>query len=204
MHPNEGSVERCCGAHTAALTGTPSQRPGVTYTGQSQAAWSLAGNTSYVSYGGEFPGLNGINQQGLTRMAVRNLATNKRGPTYTTVPARTIPATTATRTGPGTIKVTFGTAWDYHNNRLTYDLLRDGNTTAPVYTTTVSTNLWTLPTLSFNNAGLVGRHYSPAVFASGCGRKGCRGCSPALPRPLCWPEDGSRRRGREGRTGSDG
>ena len=100
------------------------------------------------------PGLNGINQQGLTRMAVRNLATNKRGPTYTTVPARTIPATTATRTGPGTVKVTFGTAWDYDNNRLTYQVLRDGNTTTPVYTTTVSTNFWTLPSLSFTNSGL--------------------------------------------------
>lgn len=125
-----------------------------TYTGQHQAAWSLAGNTSYVSFGGEFPGLNGINQQGLTRMAVGSLAPNKRGPTYATTPSRPVPATTATRTGPGTIKVTFGTAWDYDNNRLTYQVLRDGNTTTPVYTTTVATNFWTLPTLSFTNSGL--------------------------------------------------
>lgn len=124
-----------------------------TYTGQNQAAWSLAGNTSYVSFGGEFPGLNGINQQGLTRMAVVSLAPNKRGPTYATVPTRPVPATTATRTAPGTIKVTFGTAWDYDNNRLTYQVLRDGNAT-PVYTTTVATNFWTLPTLSFTNSGL--------------------------------------------------
>jgi hypothetical protein len=50
-----------------------------TYTGQSQAAWSLAGNSSYVTFGGEFPGLNGINQQGVTRMAVRNLARTNAG-----------------------------------------------------------------------------------------------------------------------------
>jgi len=138
---------------SAVLHWFPQFRAG-SYTGQSQAAWSLAGNTSYVSFGGEFPGLNGINQQGLTRMAVRSVATNKRGPTYATLPARAIPATTATRTGSGTIKVSFGTAWDYDNNRLTYQVLRNGNTTTPVYTTTANTNFWTLPTLSFTNSGL--------------------------------------------------
>ena len=130
----------------------PQFRPG-SYTGQTQAAWSLAGNTNYVSFGGEFPKINGVNQQGLTRMAIRSSATNKTGPTYTTVPARPIPATTATRTSSGTVNVTFGTAWDYDNNTLTYEVLRDGGTT-PVYTTTISTNFWTLPTRSFTNSGL--------------------------------------------------
>jgi len=123
------------------------------YTGQYQAAWALAGNSSYVAFGGEFPTVNGVAQQGLTRMAVRSLATNKRGPTYTTKPARTVPATTATRVGSGSIQVTFGTAWDNDNQNLTYEVLRDGGTT-PVYTTTVSTNFWTLPTRSFTDSGL--------------------------------------------------
>ncbi len=50
--------------------------------------------------------------------------------------------------------MTFGTAWHDDNNRLTYQVLRDGNTTVPVYKAMVSTNFWTLPTLSFTNSGL--------------------------------------------------
>ena len=40
-----------------------------TYTGQGQAGWSLAGNSDYIVMGGEFPKVNGVAQQGLTRMA---------------------------------------------------------------------------------------------------------------------------------------
>ena len=40
------------------------------YTGQTQAAWSIAGNGNYVVIGGEFPKVNGVAQQGLVRMAV--------------------------------------------------------------------------------------------------------------------------------------
>lgn len=116
-----------------------------TYTGQYQAAWSVVGNGTYVAMAGEFLKVNGVSQQGLTRMAVRTSAPNKVGPTYTTTPARPVPATTATRTGSGSISVSFGTAWDYDNQTLTYELLRDGGTT-PVRSTTVATNFWTLPT----------------------------------------------------------
>ncbi len=42
-----------------------------TYTGQGQAGWSMAGNSQYVAMGGEFPKVNGVAQQGLTRMAVK-------------------------------------------------------------------------------------------------------------------------------------
>src|SRR4051795_6062864 len=42
----------------------PELTPG-TYTGQFQAAWSVAANASYVVLGGEFPSVNGTKQQGL-------------------------------------------------------------------------------------------------------------------------------------------
>ncbi len=124
-----------------------------TYTGQTQAAWSLAGNASYVAMGGEFPKVNGVAQQGLVRMAVASLAPNKRGPTYTTKPATPVPATTATSSSAGTVRVTFGTAWDYDNSSLTYDVLRDGGVT-PVYSAAISSTFWTLPTKSFTDSGL--------------------------------------------------
>ncbi len=39
------------------------------YTGQYQAGWSVEGNADYVVYGGEFPSVNGVGQQGLVRFA---------------------------------------------------------------------------------------------------------------------------------------
>jgi hypothetical protein len=121
------------------------------YTGQTQAAWSLAGNASYVVMGGEFPKVNNIAQQGLVRTAVASAAPNKRGPTYATSPSRPTPATTATTPSPGTVTVTFGTAWDYDNQTLTYVIRRDGVT---VYTTQYSTNFWTVPSETWTDTGL--------------------------------------------------
>ena len=123
------------------------------YTGQSQGAWSLTGNGSYVALGGEFPSINGVAQQGLARMAVSSIAPNKRGPTYTTNPPRSVPATTATRTASGTIRVSYGTAWDYDNESLTYELLRNG-TVVPAFTRTVKTNFWTVPGQTYTDTGL--------------------------------------------------
>ena len=130
----------------------PQLTPG-TYTGQSQAAWSLAGNDTYVVLGGEFPTVDGTAQQGLVRMAVSSVAPNKQGPTYTTKTAtQTIPATTATSAGAGKIAVSFGTAWDYDNESLTYDLFRDNVTI--ISSTQVKTTFWTLPRKSFTDTGL--------------------------------------------------
>lgn len=123
------------------------------YTGQSQGPWSITGNSDYVVMGGEFPTVNGVAQQGLVRMAVSRLAPNRRGPTYSTQPWRPVPATTATCVAPGSIRVTFGTAWDYDNNSLTYEVRRDGGSTA-VYSRTINTNFWTLPSHSFTDAVL--------------------------------------------------
>jgi PKD repeat protein len=124
------------------------------YTGQYQAAWSLAGSGDYVAMGGEFPRVNGVAQQGLVRMAVSSLAEvpNKQGPTYTTQPDRPIPATTATSPSPGTVSVSFGTAWDYDNQKLTYDLFRDGASTG--VTTAINSNFWTLPTKTMTDTAV--------------------------------------------------
>ena len=123
------------------------------FTGQSQGAWSLAGNSSYVALGGEFPRINGVAQQGLARMAVSAIAPNKMGPTYTTNPPRTVPPTTATRTASGTIKVTYGTAWDYDNESLTYELLRNG-TVVTGFTRSIKTNFWSVPGQTYTDTGL--------------------------------------------------
>ncbi len=50
------------------------------FTGKGQATWTVSGNSQYVVYGGEFPKVNGVPQQGLVRYAVRSIAPNKQGP----------------------------------------------------------------------------------------------------------------------------
>ncbi|HEX8509809.1 MAG TPA: hypothetical protein VF635_09995 [Propionibacteriaceae bacterium] len=122
----------------------PQFTPGAV-SGQTQAGWTITGNSSYIAIGGEFTKVNGVPQQGLVRLAVKSSAPNRRGPSYTTDPARPVPATTASSPAPGAAAVTFGTAWDYDNELLTYELLRDSGTT-PVASASVKSNFWTLPT----------------------------------------------------------
>ncbi len=124
-----------------------------TYTGQGQAAWSMAGNCRLPRLRWRVPRVNGVAQQGLTRMAATGLAPNKRGPSYTTNPSRTVPATTAVSFAAGAARVGFGTAWDYDNESLTYDVFRDNGAT-PIYTTSIKSNFWTLPTGGFTDTGL--------------------------------------------------
>ena len=62
------------------------------YTGQSQAAWSVTGNSNYVVLGGEFPRVNGTAQQGLVRFAVKTIAPNKRGPVRPPAPRLRLPS----------------------------------------------------------------------------------------------------------------
>jgi PKD repeat protein len=118
------------------------------FTGQNQAAWSVSGNSSYVVLGGEFPQVNGVNQQGLVRFAVSSIAPNLKGP-------RTLATMTPTATSPsaGTARVTWQATWDQDNQYLTYNVYRDGGST-PAYTTTQASNFWQMPTMSFLDTGL--------------------------------------------------
>lgn len=120
-----------------------------TFTGQSQAAWSVTGNSDYTVLGGEFPSVNNVAQQGLVRFATRAIAPNKRGPAR----APAAPAPTATSFAKGSVRVGWQSAYDMDNESLTYDVYRSG-TAAPVYSTTTKTNYWTYPGMGFIDNGL--------------------------------------------------
>jgi trimeric autotransporter adhesin len=120
-----------------------------TVTGQGQAAWSVTGNSNYVSFAGEFPYVNGVAQAGLTRFAIRSLAPNKRAPIVSSGLTPTL-----TKLGGGSVRVQWQATWDMDNASLTYRVYRDGNMTTPVYTVTANSNFWTLPTLTWTNTGL--------------------------------------------------
>ena len=117
------------------------------FTGQNQATWSVAGNTNYVVAGGEFPSVNGVASQGLTRFAVRALAPNKVGP-------QGIPLVpNAVSFASGQVRVSWNATVDQDNGYLTYKVYRDAGT-APVYTATQRSNFYTTPPMGFVDTGL--------------------------------------------------
>ena len=131
-----------------------------TFTGQSQAAWTVSGNADYVALGGEMLTINGTKQQGLVRFARRDLAPNARGP----VRAPSPPAPTATVQNGTNVRVQWQSAYDMDNASLTYDIYRSGTST-PVGSVTQNSNFWTYPTLSFTDSGIPGGTYTYTVRA---------------------------------------
>jgi hypothetical protein len=113
-----------------------------TYTGMAQGAWSITGNKTYISIGGEFPKVNGIAQQGLVRMAIPTKAPNAAGPVDHS--AATTP--TAVLQASGTVTVSWLTNWDRDDLKLTYTLKRDD---ALVYTSPRQASTeWSRPILT--------------------------------------------------------
>jgi hypothetical protein len=143
---------------TTLLDWYPTFKDG-TYTKQTQATWSVTGNSSYLSYGGEFPSVNGVAQAGLVRFAVSSIAPNKSGPIYSSTLTPTVTALNST-----SATVNWTSTWDEDNQALTYKVYRNG--AGPVYQTTTSSNFWQLPTAGFTDTGLTpGATYSYKVYA---------------------------------------
>lgn len=131
------------------------------FTGQNQAAWSVTGNSQYVSLGGEFPKVEGVAQQGLVRLGIRSVAPGRSAPKYS---ADLVPQTTTT--GPGTVRLTFRTTWDADSGSLTYRVVRDGATASPVATVTAASTWWNTPNLTVVDTGLTpGTTHTYRVYA---------------------------------------
>ncbi|UOY04016.1 LamG-like jellyroll fold domain-containing protein [Blastococcus sp. PRF04-17] len=116
-----------------------------TYTGQLQAGWSVAAAGDYVVYGGEFPHVNGVRQQGLVRYAMPSVAPNKVGPSAANL--------TPTVTSPvgGMARLSWRATSDQDNEWLTYRVYRDGNTATPVHEMTRRNMWWTAPAMHFTD-----------------------------------------------------
>ncbi|MEU5880183.1 hypothetical protein [Spirillospora sp. NPDC047279] len=116
------------------------------FTGQYQAAWAVTGNADYIAMGGEFPRVNGKNQAGLVRFGVKDKTTNKSGP----VAAELAAPTAAKQFLSTNIKVSWKATWDMDNQKLTYEVLRDGGTT-PIATLTQNSAFWAKPSMTFTD-----------------------------------------------------
>ncbi|MBX9244948.1 PKD domain-containing protein [Actinotalea ferrariae] len=121
-----------------------------TYTGQNQGPWTVTGTDDYVLMGGEFRNVNGRGQQGLVRYAVRELAPNDVGPQV--VGGRVDLA--AVSLSRGEVRVRWTANYDWDNEDLTYTLIRNSNTAAPVYETVQGSTFYQRPGMGFVDEGL--------------------------------------------------
>jgi PKD repeat protein len=120
-----------------------------TYTGRSQATWTVEGNDKYVVYGGEFLSVSGIAQQGLVRFATRDIAPNKVGPSSQGADWK-LNATSYVR---GEARLSWQANYDLDSSKLTYELYRT-DLPDPIYTTTALSTHWIRPTLGFTDKNL--------------------------------------------------
>jgi hypothetical protein len=135
-----------------------------TYTGLKQAAWSVTGDARYVVYGGEFPSVNGIAQQGLARFAVSSIAPNHDGPRTSGDELKP----TLTASAGGVVTVTFTSDFDRDNEYLTYTITRT-STGDPVSQslTSGSRYYFSRPVKTITQTGLVpGTLYSYRITAT--------------------------------------
>lgn len=119
------------------------------YTQMNQAAWSITGNSNYISLGGEFLRVEGKAQQGLVRYAISSLAPNKIGPSFSSFSVRAGGVDSSGRQG-----LAIRAASDRDNGVLTYRLYR-GTSTTPIHTFTMDSRFYKLPEYtSFVDSGL--------------------------------------------------
>ena len=122
-----------------------------TYTGQDQAGWATSANDDYVVLGGEFPRVNLGNQQGLVRFAKRAIAPNTQGPQGGNDLNPTLISL-----APGTVRVSWKSAWDRDNQRLTYTVLKGASlgSAVPIGTVQGDSAWWSRPSLSVSDSAV--------------------------------------------------
>ena len=101
----EGNYHNFAGNPAPSLLNFFPQMSQGSFTGQSQAAWTVQGSSDgrYVVYGGEFPRVHSSNQQGLVRFAVKEIAPNKQGPKATGTSSSNPFVVTLSRPLPGQV-----------------------------------------------------------------------------------------------------
>ncbi|MDN3496108.1 PKD domain-containing protein [Planococcus sp. APC 4015] len=112
-----------------------------TYTGKSQATWDVETTEDYLLYGGEFPQVNGVAQQGLARFAKKTIAPNRSGPERSGADFSVHPVSVRA----GQVRLTWTANTDRDNQSLTYQIQRQDRGATPVCSVTADSNFWTMP-----------------------------------------------------------
>ncbi len=148
------------GMPAPSLTNWFPEFAGGTFTGLGQSAWSVEGNSDYVVFGGEFPSVNAVGQQGIARFAVRPIAPGNSGPRLS---SNTFPIK-VTSPAAGRVRISFPANYDRDDAVLTYRITRNGTT---IHTMQAASTYYDQPTLSFVDSGLTaGQSYSYRVTAT--------------------------------------
>lgn len=129
-----------------------------TFSGQGQAAWSVAGAGKYVVWAGEFPTVNGTPQQGMVRMATPDIAPNLQGPK---VGGSNFTASLSSPAA-GQVRINWTANYDLDNANLVYTVFRD-NLPTPVATLTRASTWWSRPAMTFTDTGLTAGQHSYRV-----------------------------------------
>ncbi|MBO1031371.1 PKD domain-containing protein, partial [Tessaracoccus sp. SD287] len=135
-----------------------------TFTGQSQAGWTIKATDEYVVVGGEFLGVSGSSQQGLVRFTTKAKAPNKIGP-QTKGGAWKL-TTTSFRAGEA--RLTWQANDDPDDPELTYQVFRqDRGLTTPLATFTQKSTFYKTPVMQFTDKNLAaGSTYNYTVRVS--------------------------------------
>ncbi|MBO0901678.1 fibronectin type III domain-containing protein [Cellulomonas sp. zg-ZUI22] len=120
------------------------------YTGMSQAAFSITGTAAYVAFGGEFPRVAGVAQQGLVRFTTRDRAPNRLGPQV----QGGAWALTPTVTSSG-VRLAWTANHDQDDEVLRYEVLRQDRGSTPLQTVEAASTFWSRPAMSFVDTSVV-------------------------------------------------
>ena len=129
----------------SAYNWTPDWGVGTT-TGLGQAGLSITGTGDMISIGGEFRSVNNGQFEGLVRFSTAPPGGPKDGPRLSG--DKWTP--TATSLTSGHVKVTIPANWDRDDLTLTYELRR-GDSTTPLFTTTMDATWWNRPAVTFDD-----------------------------------------------------
>ncbi|WP_166408826.1 LamG-like jellyroll fold domain-containing protein [Labedella phragmitis] len=122
------------------------------FTGSNQGPWDVTTGGGYVLYGGEFRSVNGVKQTGLARFAAPPAAPQKNPPRLS---GTKFTPTLEGFQGTG-VKLSWPANDDRDSSRLRYEIIRDGNTAKPVFSTSwIGSTFWQKPTVRGADAGLV-------------------------------------------------
>ncbi len=132
-----------------------------TFTGQTQGAWTVGGNADYVLFGGEFTAVNTVAQQGIVRFAKSSIAPNLDRPRMSVT--NFVPTVQAFPQG---VRVSWPANFDRDNELIRYNVIRNGDTATPIYTTTIRSTFWQRPMISFlDETAVPGTSYTYSLRA---------------------------------------
>ena len=148
---NQGGYPNFGGQPAPSMLAWFPETPAGTFTGQGQAAWTLATNDEYLVMGGEFPSVNGTRQQGLGRFVVPEKAPNKMGPVDWFMEPQGVAL------GADRMRISWPANWDRDDLSLNYQVLREDLAT-PVCTLDAQSTFWERPMFSCvdNSVALTG------------------------------------------------